>query len=121
MIAALGDFDVGEVFGGEAESWGIVIGDVFGLASDEVFLFLATHEAQDNGSNGGDLVEADEGVDVGHEAWEFLGETLGEATGDDNFLLFAFGAMILAGINGIVDGANGFLFGHVNEGAGVDD
>jgi hypothetical protein len=121
MVAAFRNFDVSEVFGGEAEARGVVVGDVFGLPSDEVFLSLRSHEALDDGGNGGDLVEADEGVDVGHEAGKVLSEALGKATGDDDFLFFALGSAFLAGVDGIVDGANGLLLGHVNEGAGVDD
>jgi len=121
VIAAFSDLDVGEVFWGEAEPRGVVIGDVFGLAGDEVFLHLGSHEALNDGGDGGDLVEADEGVDVGHEAGKFLGEALGEATGDDDFLFFALGSALLARIDGVVNGANGFLLGHVDEGTGVDD
>ena len=36
MIAAFSDFDVGAVFRREPETWGVVVGDVFGLESDEV-------------------------------------------------------------------------------------
>lgn len=121
VVAAFGDFDVGEVFWGEAEAGGIVVGDVFGLAGDEVFLLGGAHEALDDGGDAGDLIEADEGIDIGHEVWQFLSEALREAAGDDDFLFLAFLAAFFAGIDGVVDRADAFLFCHVDERAGIDD
>ena len=121
VVAAFGDFDVGEVVWGEAEAGGIVVGDVFGLAGDEVFLLGGAHEALDNGGDAGDLIEADEGIDVGHEVGQFLGKTLRKAAGDDDFLFLAFFAAFFTCIDGVVDRSDAFLFRHVDERAGIDD
>ena len=122
VVAALGDFDVGGVSRREAEAGRVVVRDVFGLTSDEIFRAFGffAEEAFDDGGDLSDLVEADEGIDFGHEAWEFFGEALGETTSDDDFLAFPFfvgGAVI----DGVLDGADAFLFRHVDERAGIDD
>lgn len=121
VIAAFGNLDVGEVLGGETEARRIVVGDIFGLPGNEVLLVFCSHESLDDGCDGGDLVKADKGVNVWHEAGEFLREPLGQAAGNDDFLFFALGSAFLAGIDGIVNGSDRFLLRHVDEGACVDD
>ena len=67
VITTLGDFDVGEVFGGEAPAGGIEVGDVNGeVVGHEVFGGSSWCASEDTADNGGDffkLVEADEGID----------------------------------------------------------
>ena len=67
VIAAFGDFDVGEVFGGKAPAGGIEVGDVDGqVVGHEVFGGSSWCASEDTADNGGDffeLVEADEGID----------------------------------------------------------
>jgi hypothetical protein len=75
----------------------------------------------DDGRDLGDLVEADEGVDLVVEgSGEILGEPLGHAAGDDQLLLLAAlgHAAVLVHLEDVADG---FLLGGVDEGAGVDD
>jgi len=47
-------------------------------------------------------------------------EALGKAAGDNDLLLFA-GGVFLAGVDRFDDGADGFVFGNIDERAGVDD
>ena len=67
VITTFGDFDVGEVFGGEAPAGGIEVGDVDGqVVGHEVFGGRACGSGEYTADNGGDffkLVEADEGID----------------------------------------------------------
>ncbi len=67
VVTAFGDFDVGEVFGGEAPAGGIEVGDVDGkMVRHEVFGGSSWCASEDTADNGGDLfelVEADEGID----------------------------------------------------------
>ena len=88
MIAAFGNLDVGHVLRREAEARRVVIRDVLRLARDEVFLLmlLGTHELLDDRGDLGDLIQSNEGIHLRHEAGQFLGEPLGEAAGDDDFL-----------------------------------
>jgi len=73
MVAALGDFDVGGVRGGEAEAGRVEIGNEPGLSGDEIFrqavgrggAVLGQKAFNDRGDLG-ELVEADEGIDFGH-------------------------------------------------------
>lgn len=66
------------------------------------------------------MVQADKSVDLGKEAGEVFLKALGKAAGNDDLLLFS-GRIGLAGIDGFNDGANGFILGDINKGAGVDD
>ena len=66
------------------------------------------------------MVETDEGVHFGHDAGKFAGESLRQATGDDDFLALAI-RVAAASVHGTEDGVDGFLLGHVDERAGVDD
>ena len=67
VITTFGDFDVGEVFGGEAPAGSIEVGDVDGkVVGHEVFGGSSWGASEDTADNGGDLfelVEADEGID----------------------------------------------------------
>ena len=67
VITSFGDFDVGEMFGGEAPARGIEVGDVDGkVVGHEVFGGSSWGASEDTADNGGDLfelVEADEGID----------------------------------------------------------
>ena len=81
VIAAFGDFDVGEVLGGEPETRGVVIGNVARLGGDQVLRrfvgrAVVTDQALDDRCDLVDLVEADEGIDLGHQVGEFLREAL---------------------------------------------
>jgi hypothetical protein len=125
MIAALGDLHVGGVRGREAEAGRVEVGDEAGLGRDEIFRRLVfraffRQQALDDRRDLGELVEADEGIDLGHGAAQFGGETLGHAAGHDQ-LLRVVAAMQAPALVGLEDGADAFLLGRVDEGAGVDD
>lgn len=124
VVAAFGDLDVGHVIWREAEAGGGVVGDVARLGGDgverAVFGEVAFEGLANDGGDVGDLVEADKGIDFGKKAGEIFLESLGKATGDDDLLFFA-GGVFLAGVHGFDDGADGFVFGDIDEGAGIDD
>ena len=67
VIAAFGDFDIGEMLGGEAPAGGVEVGDVDGqVVGHEVFGGSSWGAGEDTADNGGDLfklIEADEGID----------------------------------------------------------
>ena len=73
----------------------------------------------DDFSGVGDLVEADEGVHLGHLAREFLRKTLRHAAADDQFLpgFLAQAALLVR----LEDRLDGFLLRGVDERAGVHD
>lgn len=81
---------------------------------------IALKGLADDGGDVGDLVEADEGVDFGEEAGKVFLKPLGETAGDDDFLFLACG-VCLACVDGLDDGADGFILGDIDEGAGVND
>jgi hypothetical protein len=124
VITAFGDFDVGEVFWGEAPAGGIEVGDVNGqVVGHEVFGGRACGPSEDTAYNGGDffeLVEADEGIDFGEFPGEFGGEALGHAACDDEALIGAATMEATIAV-GLEDGGDAFGFGRVDEGAGIND
>ena len=65
----------------------------------------------------GDLVESDKGINFGDFAFELLVVALGEAAADDDFLGRSGGQPPLVHFE---DGVDRFLFGLVDEAAGVD-
>lgn len=69
VIAAFGYFDIGEVFGGQAEARGVIIRDPPWFVGDEVAIgeFFRGEEAIDDIWHFGELVQSDEGVDLRHE------------------------------------------------------
>jgi hypothetical protein len=124
VVAAFGDFDVGHVVRREAEAGCGVVGNVARLGGDgverAVCLKITLQSLADNGGDVGDLVEPDEGIDFGEEAGKVFLKTLGEAACHNDFLFFARG-VFLSGVDGVDDGADGFVFGNIDKRAGVDD
>jgi hypothetical protein len=53
-----------------------------------LFAPLPRVESLDDGRDVGDLIQADEGIDLGQGAGQVLGEALGHAAGDDQLLRF---------------------------------
>ena len=108
VVTAFRNLEVGHVVGGEAKAGRLVVGDVArlgGYGVDAGFLFVFFECLAHDGGDVLDLVEADEGVYLGHESGEFLLEALGQAPGDKNFLLLTRG-VFRAVVNGIDDGAD---------------
>ena len=66
------------------------------------------------------MIEADEGVHLGHDAGQLGGEALRQTSGDDDFLALSI-RIAAAAVHRAEDGVDGFLLGHVDERAGVDD
>ncbi len=87
-----------------------MIGDWLSRAREDFF---------DDVARVGDLVEADECIDFGHLACEFLGKTLRHAAAHDQLLagFFAQAALLVR----VEDCVDGFLLRGVDERAGVDD
>ena len=81
---------------------------------------VALDEPLDDRHDLRELVEPDEGVDLGQRTGQFLGEPLRHAAGDDQ-LLPAMAALQAAVAVGLEDGGDAFLLGRVDERAGVDD
>ena len=122
VVAAFSDLHIGHVFGSEAEARCIVVRYPLGLPGDEIFLFSAffREEALDDGCHLGDLIQADKCIDLGHEMGQLGGEALGHAACHDNLLLPPRHQFTTC-IHRLMDGSDGLFFGHVDEGAGIDD
>ena len=84
VIAALGDFHVGGVRRREAKARRVVVGNIDGLARDEIQRLPGCRPCGSRAArarcsmiapSSRDLVEPDEGIDFRHFAREFLGET----------------------------------------------
>ncbi len=124
VITTFGDFDVGEVFWGEAPAGGIEVGDVDGqVVGHEVFGGRACGPSEDTTDNGGDffeLVEADEGIDFIEFPGEFGRKSLGHAACDDEALIGA-AAMKATIAVGFENSGDALGFGRVDEGACIDD
>ena len=111
MIAALGDLHVGEVLRrGEHARRQVVI--EVGLERIGVGLqpFADGHDAVE-------FVGADQGVDFGHFCADVAAIAFHQAAGDDQLL----GAADLLVLGHLQDGVDRFLFGGIDETAGVDD
>ena len=112
--------------GREAEAGRVEIGNEAWLRRDEIFRrglllrLLARQQPFDDGHDLGELVEADEGVDLGQRFRQFLGETLRHAAGHDEFLRVMAALQAAVAVR-LQDGRDAFLLGRVDERAGVDD
>ena len=124
MVATLRDFHIGEMLWGEAPAGGVEIGNVNGeVIGDEVLGGCAGGAGEDATNDGGNLlqlVEANEGIDLGELSGEFTGEALGHATGDDEALI-GVATMKTTIAMGFENGGDTFGFGGVDKRAGVDD
>ena len=128
VVAAFGDLDVGRVTRREAEARGVEVRDVRrGLGQELGHAGFAAHDLMDDGDDVGDLVEADESVDLGELDAAFGALDDGEgalvalrhAAGDDELLaLLAGGGLAVAHL---VDGLERLVLRGVDEGAGIDD
>ncbi len=115
VVAALGDLEIRGVLWREAEARRVVIWDERGPFGNEhlrrvFFATLVGKQALDDRRDLGDLIETDEGVDLGHRLRELLGETLRHAAGDNQLLLFAAFAQAALLIH-LEDALDGFLLG----------
>ena len=126
MIAALGDFNVREMFWREPETRRVVVGDVGRLALNErqrtgFGRALRGEEAFDDRGHFGDLIESDKRVDfIMQRRRKIFGESLRHAAGHDELLLLAAfrHAPVLVNFEDVPDG---LLLGGVDERARVDD
>lgn len=125
VVAAFGNFYVGEVRGGEPEARHVPVGEEAGVAFDKVEGFVGRlrgilEEGEENVAGVGDMVEAEEGVHlVAQFARKLRREALGEAAGDNQLLPGAFAhAPFLMGFQNCFDR---FFLCCVDEAAGIDD
>ncbi len=111
MIAAFGDFEVGEVVRRREDARREVVIQVGDNGSCHVLCVFAHRDDLF------DLVGADHGVDFGKLLLDIVAVAFNEATGDDK-LARPPGLLVLRHLD---DGVDGFLFGRVDEAAGIDD
>jgi hypothetical protein len=76
--------------------------------------FVVGKDALDQLVENAHLPNSDIGVGSRGEAGKFVAESLGQASGDDDFAVAFLG-------DGLADGGDGFLFSGFEESAGVDD
>ncbi len=127
VVAPLGNLNVGGVGGGEAETRGIEVRDEDGVAGHKVERLPLVvvnrrrldEKPLDDFAKPGHLVEPDKGIDLGEFGSEIGGKALGHAAADDQLLARFFPKPAL--LVGMKNGIDGFLFGRIDEGAGIDD
>jgi len=128
VVAAFGDLDVRRVTRGQAEAGRIEVGYEGRRLGEELgHAGFAAHDLMDDRDDVGDLVEADERVDL-RKLDAALGAfddgqgalvALGHAAGDDELLAFLAGSGLA--VAHLVDGFEGFVLRGVDKGASVDD
>jgi hypothetical protein len=120
MVATLRNFDVGGVPGGEPEPRGGVVGDVTRFRGHQVQnRAVVRKHLPENFPGLGDLIESEEGIDLGELVGEFLGKPLGHAAADDEFLAGA--CPQAAELVRLEDRVHRLLLGRVDKPAGIDD
>ena len=121
MVAAFRDFDIDRVVRCETKSRRGKIWDIAGLWRHQIERagFLLTQDSAENGAGFGDLVEPDEGIDLGEFAGEVGGEALRETTAHHNLRIWA-GALVALAI-GFKNRIDRLLLRGINKPASVDD
>ena len=124
VVATLGDFHIGKVFGGQTPAGRVEVGDVDGeMVGDQILrrgTGGASQDATDHGSNLLELVQTDEGIDFREFTGKFRREPLGHASGDDETLIGSTAVQSAIPV-GFENGGNAFRFGGINESTGIDD
>ena len=121
VVAAFRDFHIDRVVRCEAKSRRGKIWDIAGLWRHQIERagFVLTQDSAENGAGFGDLVEPDEGIDLGEFAGEVSGEALREATAHHDLRIWTSAFIALA--IGFENRIDRLLLGGINKSASVDD
>src|ERR1043166_10298029 len=88
------------------------------LAGEVCFYTSLGESLLDDLGDLGDLIDADEGIDLRQEFGQLLAKALGQTAGNDEALAWIAG---LAQFGGLEDGIDAFLLSGIDKGTGVDD
>ena len=123
MIAAFCDLQKRGMSRSKAKTRGIVIRNISRTRSGEgqrVSWFGTgfAHQPLDDFAEFRDLVQTDEGVDLGHRLSKLVGEPLRHATADNQLLMAAF--VQATALVGLEDRFDRFFLGRIDKGARID-